>query len=54
MTARRIAAHGLLAGLGVREMRMLSPGFILDAISVRTHYDMAMHGIRLRKNGGEW
>ena len=54
MTARRIAAHGLLAGLGVCEMRTLSPGFILDTISVRTRYDMAMHGIRLKKMGGEW
>lgn len=54
MTARRIAAHGLLAGLGVYEMRTLSPGFILDAISVRTRYDMALHGIKLKKMGDEW
>ena len=54
LTARRIYVTGLWTGLGMREMRGLAPGFILDAISVRARREEALHGVRRKKNGGEW
>ena len=42
MTERQIYSCGLIAGLTVREMRHMTPGFILDMYYWRVNYDSRM------------
>lgn len=49
MTCRNIYSSGLIAGLGMREMRHMTPGFILDMYYWRMEYDTRMmYGKSLR------
>ena len=43
MTERRIYSCGLIAGLTMREMRHMTPGFILDMYFWQTDYDSRMN-----------
>ncbi len=42
MTERNIYSCGLIAGLGMREMRHMTPGFIMDMYYWRADYDSRM------------
>lgn len=42
MTSREIYSKGLIAGLRMREMRHMSPGFILDMFVWKAKYDASM------------
>lgn len=46
--------HGLVAGLGMGDMKRLSPGFLLDAIRVRTQRDAILFRLKTQRDGGEW
>ena len=50
MTERNIYSCGLIAGLTMREMRHMTPGFILDMYYWRCEYDTRMNtGKSLRR-----
>lgn len=42
ITTRQILHYGVIAGLSIRDMWELAPGFILDAFARRAKYDQAM------------
>jgi len=42
MTPRNIYSCGLIAGLSMRDMRHMTPGFILDMYYWRVDYDSRM------------
>ena len=44
-----MTAWGLIAGLRLREMRVLRPGRICDLFVLRRMYDDEQHGIRRQK-----
>ena len=45
---------GLIAGLRLHKMRHMAPGFIVDMFCARQDYDMALHGLKFKADGGEW
>lgn len=56
MTARQVYSCGLIAGLGMREMRHLTPGFIMDMYYWRCDHDSRMmfgKGLRQLMSKGE-
>lgn len=46
MTARRVTAFGLIAGLTYAEVRRAQPGAVIDLYIYRQRYDDEQHGIK--------
>ena len=46
MTARRVTAFGLIAGLSYTETRRTVPGAVMDLYIYRRRYDDEQHGIK--------
>jgi len=49
-----VASYGLIAGMSVHDMRRSCPGYVLDMYVYRQRYDDEQHGIRRKRQGGEW
>ena len=50
MSYREIIGMGLIAGLTMRDMRHMEPGFVMDMYMIRADYDTRMnYGKALRK-----
>jgi hypothetical protein len=52
-----VTGFGLIAGIALRDMRALCPGFILDMYFSRMIYDAGLRGVDLTKprtRGGDW
>jgi len=49
MTYRTVLAYGLIAGIGYRDSREMSPALVCDMYVLRQRYDDEQHGITRTK-----